>query len=312
VAEPAQVRDLNRELASLVSPHSPALISIDQEGGRVQRVRATEWPAMRTVGNANMDTEKVAHALGTELRAMGFNLNFAPVADVDSNPANPVIGDRSFGSRASDVARHVIAWTKGQQAAGVIACAKHFPGHGDTDQDSHLELPRVEREGPDLEQLELVPFRAAVSAGVGSIMTAHVMFPAWDEEVPATMSERIIRGILRNKLGYHGVVFSDDLEMGAVRDRWTVHKQVRDATASTVDVFLCCRTPQLQLKVHEELIRCQESDQAQHQLTIDATRRVHALRERFLLGAGPPPDLSVVGQHAFKELAQLVNSRGMA
>ena len=215
VVEPAQVRELNRELASLVDPRHPALLCVDQEGGRVQRVRdpATVWPPMKAVGRARDLTGSLAGALGTELRAMGFNLDFAPVADVDSNPANPVIGDRSFGERPEEVARHVAAFVRGLQASGVIACAKHFPGHGDTAVDSHLALPVVEREEPDLRRTELPPVRAAVEAGVGTVMSSHVVYPTWDEDLPATLSPRVIPRLLREELGYDGVVFSDDLEI---------------------------------------------------------------------------------------------------
>ena len=247
VEDPEQVRELNRELASLVKPEYPAILSVDQEGGRVQRMRspATVWPPMRVVGRADSDLERVSKALALEVRAMGFNLNFAPVADVDSNPANPVIGDRSFGREPDEVARRVVQFIHAHQAEGVIACAKHFPGHGDTSVDSHLDLPIVEKDIPDLRRTELTPFAQAVRAGVGSVMTSHVVYPAWDEEWPATLSPRIIHGILRSELGYNGVIFSDDLEMKAVRGRYPLASQIRQTTKATVYVLLCCESPDL-------------------------------------------------------------------
>ena len=195
VEEPAQVRELNRELAALLPASLPPLLSVDQEGGRVQRVKATRWPTLRALGNIDHlpTTARFARALADEVRALGFNLNFAPCADVDSNPKNPVIGDRSFGPDPGQVVRHVAAFVEAAQARGLVCCAKHFPGHGDTSVDSHLDLPTVERDRPEIERTELPPFAAAVQAGVGMVMTSHVVFPAYDESVPATMSEPILR-----------------------------------------------------------------------------------------------------------------------
>lgn len=168
----------------------PPLLSIDQEGGRVARLRdgVTLLPPMRTLGRIDDPalTRRAALAVGRELAALGINLNFAPVCDVDSNPANPIIGDRSFGREVATVCRHVVAFNEGLEDAGVMGCAKHFPGHGDTETDSHMELPRLPHPIERLEQVELPPFRAAIRAGVASIMTAHVLFEAIDPERPAT------------------------------------------------------------------------------------------------------------------------------
>jgi beta-N-acetylhexosaminidase len=243
---------------------------------------------------------------------MRFNLNFAPVADVDSNPNNPVIGDRSFGRDPNEVAQHVVAFIEAHQQAGVIACAKHFPGHGDTSVDSHLDLPRVEREEPDLRQLELVPFSAAVAAGVGSVMTSHVVYPAWDEDWPATLTPRITRRILRDELGYDGVVFSDDMEMKAVMGRYSVSQQAQRGTQASVDVFLCCQQPALQFEMYRELVQAQEEDSSHQDEAIDSMARVHALRERFFLDQRPFPDLSVLGNHEHVTLADQVRNRGDA
>lgn len=312
VEDPAQVRELNRELASLVDPHHPALLAVDQEGGRVQRVRApaTVWPPMRAVGRADTETAAVSAAMATELRAMGFNVNFAPVADVDSNPKNPVIGDRSFGREPRAVARHVAAFVEAHQKAGVVAVAKHFPGHGDTTVDSHLDLPRVEKEEPELREVELPPFRAAIEAGVGAIMTAHVVFPAFDEDLPATMSERVVQRLLRDELAFDGVIFSDDLEMKAVMGRYALDQQIDRMTAATVDVLLCCKAPELQLAAYEALVRRQEEDAWFGRACKTAADRVHAMRVRFLKGAPPAPALDVVGCERHRELAERVRVRG--
>ena len=311
VAEPAQVLELNRELASLVPNSHPAFIAVDQEGGRVQRIRepATRFPPMRAVGSAHNRTSDVSRALAMELRAMGFNLNFAPVADVDSNPDNPVIGDRSFGTDPATVGRHVAAFIRAHQAEHVIACAKHFPGHGDTATDSHHALPVVQRDEASLRATELPPFRAALAAGVGTVMTSHVVYPAWDDAWPATMSGRIIDGILRRELGFDGVVFSDDLEMKAVRGRYSAEEQVRRMTQATVDVLLCCDSAAVQVEIYDALVRNQEVSEQAHHHTRASVNRVHALRERFFLDADgqplpPPPDLDVLGRH--RELVDTV------
>lgn len=312
VEEPAQVRELNRELASLCDPHRPAILSLDQEGGRVQRVRepATVWPTMRAVGRAGDLTGQVSKALALELRAMGFNLNFAPVADVDSNPKNPVIGDRAFAAKAAEVARHVVAFVRAHQAEGVVACAKHFPGHGDTSVDSHHDLPVVEKEDPELREVELVPFRAAVEAGVGTVMTSHVVYPAWDEDNPATLSPRVIKRLLRKEMGFDGVVFSDDLEMKAIAGRIPWDDVVRRATDATVDVFLCCQSVQLQLDVFEALVRQQEGGETFAKACRDSARRVMAMRERFWKTPRAPADLAVVGAAEHRDLAERVRERG--
>ncbi len=311
VVEPAQVRELNRELASLVDPHAPALLCVDQEGGRVQRIRepATEWPPMRVVGQAKEHTVEVSRALAREVRALGFNLNFAPCADVDSNPDNPVIGDRSFGCDPHQVAAHVAAFIEAHQAEGVIACAKHFPGHGDTAVDSHLDLPVVDRSVASLREIELVPFAAAVAAGTGSVMTSHVVFSAIDPDHPVTLSAHVLPRLLRDELDFDGLVFSDDMEMKAVAGRWSIDEQVALSTRASVDVLLCCRSPRLQIEAFEAMVRRQEHDSGFDRASTASVRRLHALRERFFLGAPRVPDLSVVGHDTHTALAARVQKR---
>jgi beta-N-acetylhexosaminidase len=313
IEDPAQVLELNRELASLVDPATPAIRCVDQEGGRVQRVRtpATVWPPMRVVGRNGVETtRKVARALALELRAMGFDLNFAPDADVDSNPKNPVIGDRSFGDNAAEVAKHVEAFVYEHQRARVIACAKHFPGHGDTSVDSHLALPIVEREAADLREVELPPFKAAVDAGVGSVMSAHVLYPAWDEDLPGTLSARVLHKLLRDELGYDGVVFSDDLEMKAIHGKWTVDQQVDLMTRAGVDVLLPCHQSAMQLDYFEAMVKAQELDLGFHKACKTASDRVQAMRTRFFGEPRASLGLDIVGCAEHQELARLVAARG--
>ena len=316
IEEPRQLRELNRELASLLPDDIPPIRCVDQEGGRVQRFKApaTVWPPMRWVGNVGRPgfSRAIGAALARECHAVGFDLDFAPDADVDSNPKNPIIGDRAFGRGSEDVARHVAAFIEGMQGEGVIACAKHFPGHGDTATDSHLELPTVEKDLPELEHVEIPPFKASIAAGVGTIMTAHVVYPAWDADVPATMSPRILKTLLREKLGFDGVLISDDLEMKAVRGRYPLGQQLEAASRATVDVFLVCSEIGLQVEAWEGLIRLQEEDKVQEDLAIYAVGRWHRMRRRFLLGRPEQPGLDVLGCQAHLDLALRAQAEGMA
>lgn len=202
----------------------PLIVSIDQEGGRVTRLRQargyTEWPSHMALG-ATGDPENarlVAEALGRELLAVGINMDLAPVLDVNSNPRNPVIGTRSFGSDPQRVAAFGVAFIQGLQGVGVMAVGKHFPGHGDTGIDSHVSLSAVAHDRERLEAIEFLPFRAAIAAGVAGIMSAHVTFPAVDPApgLPATLSARVMTGLLRDEMGYDGLLLTDSLEMGAL------------------------------------------------------------------------------------------------
>ena len=217
-------RDQLRSVTSQLREHNPqVLIAADEEGGIVTRVEAaagSSYPgnaALGAIDDVEL-TRRVAASIGAMLADRGISVDLAPVADTDVNPANPVIGVRSFGARPDRVAAHTAAFVRGLQAAGVAACAKHFPGHGRTDTDSHLELPSVAATLPELVATDLAPFRAAIAAGVESVMTAHVLFPAIDS-VPATMSRRLLHDVLRTELGFDGVVITDALDMAAIAGR---------------------------------------------------------------------------------------------
>ena len=224
--------------AALRSARPDVVIAIDEEGGDVTRLEAREgssypgnW-ALGVVDDVAL-TREVYTAIGSELAAVGVNLDFAPVADVNSNPRNPVIGIRSFGADADLVSRHVVAAVEGLQQTGVAACAKHFPGHGDTEQDSHLELPTAAAP-------ELRPFAAAVEAGVRAIMTAHVVVPSVDD-VPATLSRKLLHDVLRGELGFDGAVVTDALEMRAVSATVGVEQAAVRALAAGADALLLGR-----------------------------------------------------------------------
>ncbi|MFC5926801.1 glycoside hydrolase family 3 protein [Micromonospora vulcania] len=211
--------------ATLRAERADVVVAIDEEAGDVTRIesgRGSSRPGNFALGAVDDPelTEAVARDLGLELAEAGITLDYAPDADVNSNPANPVIGVRSFGADPALVARHTAAWVRGLQSGGVAACAKHFPGHGDTRVDSHHDLPRITADRARLDACELAPFRAAVTAGVQAIMTGHLLVPALDPQLPATLSQRILGGLLRDELGFCGVVVTDAVEMRAVADRY--------------------------------------------------------------------------------------------
>ncbi|MER7838643.1 glycoside hydrolase family 3 N-terminal domain-containing protein [Streptomyces sp. NPDC096040] len=216
------------------------VIAIDEEAGDVTRIESATGStrpgnfALGTVDDTDL-TEAVAADLGRQLRAAGISLDYAPSADVNSNPDNPIIGVRSFGADPKVVSRHTGAWIRGLQSAGVAACAKHFPGHGDVAVDSHHGLPTY---GADREQIAaqaLPPFRAALEAGVRAVMTGHLLVPAYDTDLPATLSRRILDGLLRQELGFDGMVVTDAIEMGAVADRYGIGGATVRAVAAGAD-----------------------------------------------------------------------------
>jgi len=211
---------VTRLTAALHTERPELVVAIDEEGGDVTRLEAktgSSYPGNLALGVAADPslTTAVASALGGRLTGLGIDLNLAPVADVNTNPLNPVIGVRSFGSDPRAVAQHTAAWITGMQGAGVAACAKHFPGHGDTSVDSHLALP-VAGEDPHVRALD--PFRAAIDSGVRAIMSAHIAVPTIDEG-PATLSSKLMTGLLRDELGFQGVAVTDGLEMRGLAER---------------------------------------------------------------------------------------------
>ena len=247
-----ETRALIRELKSIA--RGPLLLSVDQEGGRVARLTEgfEAFPPMRELGERSPDEVRaIGRRLGAQVRGAGFDINLAPVVDVDSNPANPVIGNRSFSRDPQVVAALGASMIAGLQEH-VAACAKHFPGHGDTDKDSHYDLPRLPHALERLRACELVPFKAAVKAGVACVMTTHVVFDALDPGVAATMSAPAIR-LLREEVGFGGVCVSDCLEMKAISEHFGCGKAAVRAIAAGVDALLVSHTPDAQHEVIDAL-----------------------------------------------------------
>ena len=292
VESPEQVAELSRE-AQEMAGEIPLWVSVDQEGGRVARLKSpfTVWPPMRTLGRSGdvALAERFARALAAELKAVGISMDYTPVLDVHTNASNPVIGDRALADRAEDVARLGAAIIRTLQAEGIAASGKHFPGHGDTSVDSHLELPLVEHPPDRLEAVELVPFRAAIEADVASIMTAHILIPALDQERPATLSPSIVTGVLKERLGYRGLVLSDDLEMKAISARYGVADATVLAIAAGCDaVLMCAPDQQEQASAIEAVIRALESGTLPVKRAEDALARHRRVKDRFL-GRRPAP-----------------------
>ena len=286
-----QCRDLVRALRNVPSP-TPLVVSVDQEGGRVQRLRRPfpELPPFRSFGDAGRKPAawSAGALIAKALRTLGFHQDFAPVLDVDSNPKNPIIGDRSAGREPALVARLGAAFIDGMQDHGIAACGKHFPGHGDTDLDSHLALPRLPHDRERLEAIELVPFRAAARVGVASIMTAHIVFSALDDQHPATLSSHVLLPLLRKEIGFEGVIVSDDLEMKAIADHYGIEDSAVMAVAAGCDQLLICHQPSLVAQAHEALIKAVESGRLPSERLFDAAARVQGLKDRYVRDAPDP------------------------
>ena len=293
IEAPEQVAEVATETEAL-GRTAPAWVSVDQEGGRVARLKEpfTRWPAMASLGRAGKEGDalaaRFAAALASELKAVGITLDYAPVLDIHTNPKNPVIGDRALAERADEVARLGQVIIRTLQEAGVAACGKHFPGHGDTSTDSHLELPLVEHAPDRLRAIEFEPFRAAIAAQVAFIMTAHVLVASLDEHRPSTLSPKVVQALLRDELHYDGVILSDDLEMKAVSARYPVPEAAVEAIRAGCDAVLVCSGDiDLQGRTLEALVRAVESGTIPAARSDDAFQRLRKVKERFLIGDRP-------------------------
>tara|TARA_R110002095_G_scaffold41980_2_gene38492 strand:- start:180 stop:899 length:720 start_codon:yes stop_codon:yes gene_type:complete len=221
--------------------------------------------------------QALARRMGAELADWGFDIDFAPVLDVHTNPANPIIGDRAFGETPEVVIARALAFAAGLQEAGILPCGKHFPGHGDTATDSHLALPRLDFAMERLRSVELAPFVAAITAQVPMLMTAHVIFACLDDAVPATLSPAVVTGLLRDELGYEGVVISDDLDMRAVADNFSVGEAAVLAIDAGCDVLLLCRSLAHQDEARNALLARASSDSEFRAKIAKSASRVRAL-----------------------------------
>ena len=312
VGVPGEVRELTTRLKRRAA--RPFLVSIDQEGGKVARLKDgfTPLPPFRALGETG-DAE-LARALGavigSELAAVGVDWNFAPVLDIDTNPENPVIGARSLAREPETVARLGVAFAEGLCESGVAACAKHFPGHGDTQQDSHFALPRLPHSLERLRAVELVPFRAAIGARIPSIMTAHVVFEALEPELPATMSTHVVGGLLRGQLGYTGVVVTDDLEMKAIADHYPIEDVAVRAVMAGVDCLLCCHDADLAERAISAIVSGVKAGLLPEARLAEAADRMQGFARRWASSADGTSDASVLGSPQHRALVERIQERG--
>ena len=299
VASPQQVAALNASIKA-AAPGSIA-ICVDQEGGRVARLREgfTPLPAMRSLGERNDAglAFAIGQMMGRELRAVGFDVDFAPVLDVDTNPANPVIGSRSFSHDPQIVARLAVQLAAGLQDAGVAACGKHFPGHGDTSQDSHVALPRLDHDLARLEAVELVPFEAAARAGIAAIMTSHIVFTPLDAISPATLSPAVLDGVLRRRLKYDGLVFTDDLEMGAITQHCDTGEAAVRAIEAGADVALICHTVARQRAAIAAIMSAIRSERLGRERLEQSLERIDRLHARYARPVAFTPHVLASSEH---------------
>jgi beta-N-acetylhexosaminidase len=318
VESPAQLLALTQglQLMELKRRHLPLLIAVDQEGGRVARLKPpfTTFPSAAKVGQTWSERLAfgVGQAIAAELCAVGITMDMAPVLDVRTNPANTVIGDRAFSTDPQAVARLGTAFMHGMHGAGVLAVGKHFPGHGDTRLDSHVTLPVCERTSAQLEACELLPFREAIAAGIEAIMSAHVLYPTWDAQHPATLSSPVLSGILRQEMGFHGVVITDDLGMAAVSATVPWEEIPLRALRAGVDLLLMCHDRQRQEQAYAQVLSAVQRGELAETLVDHAVMRLQALKSRqtrLLREVPPGASLACIGSAEHRALAETILER---
>jgi len=317
IDHPAQVRRLSAALQRAAAEEGLPilLIAADQEGGQLTAIGegTTPFPGNLALGAAASAelAYQVGYALGCELSAMGINVDYAPVCDVNINPDNPVIGTRSFGDDPAQVARLAAAQIRGLQAAGVAATAKHFPGHGDTAQDSHHGLPILPHDLERLKRVELPPFEAAIQAGVRLVMAAHLSAPALDGEsgLPASLSARILQGLLRDGLGFEGVIVSDALDMGALYQGDGLALEVIAAVTAGVDLLLLNHPLPEQARVHARLLQACQRGLLARPFVLESARRILVLKAWLAQQERQP--LETIGCARHQALALEVSRRSV-
>lgn len=310
IKEPAQCAKVTESLQKL-APDAPLLIAVDQEGGRVSRLAPpfTQFPSAKVVGQCDSVplTYSLAEAMGKELLAVGINMNFAPVLDVDTNPHNPVIGDRSFGGSPTLVSKHGLAMIVGMHDQKVIPCGKHFPGHGDTASDSHRTLPHVQRSAEHLTNVELRPFIHVIENRLSCLMTAHVVYRHLDDTLPASLSKKIITQLLRKTLHFDGIVVTDDLGMNGITQHFTVPDAAVKAIQAGADLILVCHSPDQQMATFEALVHAVEKKIISEARLNESLNRILRLKESFLLprrSLHPKRIKEVVGCDAHRALSE--------
>ena len=320
IKSPQQTAELTNQLQRLARATArqiPLFIGIDQEGGWVIRLKegATVLPGNMALGATDSTAlaERAGEITAVELAAVGVNLNFAPVLDVNNNSQNPVIDRRSFGESPELVSRLGVAYIRGLQRNAVLATAKHFPGHGDTTVDSHFDLPTVNHDPARIHALELQPFRAAIDADVAAIMTAHIVYPAFDADRPATLSPTILTNLLRKELGFDGLLITDDMEMKAIDDRYQSGEAAVMAVEAGADIVMVLWSPTKQLEVFNALLSAVKSGRISQARLDQSVERILKSKAATFNRRFVDPDTvgGTVGTDAHQQLAQTIASRAI-
>ena len=263
----------------------PLFLSIDEEGGRVSRLPKSfvNIPEMTKIGNISDDkiSYEIGNILGERVKSLGFNMNFAPVLDINSNPNNPVIGARSFGSTIESVSKNGLRVMNGIRDVNVIPAVKHFPGHGDTSIDSHVNLPIIKKTLDEIRSFELVPFTKAIEDNVEMIMVAHILYSELDGDYPSTMSPKVIEGLLRTELGYGGVIVSDDMTMGAIVENYTLEEGVLSFIKAGGDIALVCHGRGNPGRVIEKIEAAMNNGELSEEEIDEKLYRILKLKEKY-------------------------------
>ncbi|WP_026908685.1 beta-N-acetylhexosaminidase [Paucisalibacillus globulus] len=286
----------------------PLFLSVDQEGGRVRRLPGLEeLPTNRDIGLKNDPqlSYRIGKILAKELQAFGMNMNYSPVLDVNSNPKNPVIGDRAFGDEAELVSKLGIQTMKGMEDENIIPVIKHFPGHGDTAVDSHLELPRIDKSLAELYDLELIPFINAINDGADVVMVAHILFEQLDTEYPSSMSRPIITGLLRDELGYDGVIVTDDMMMDAIKNHYEAGEAAVQSVKAGNDIILISKHYEDIVQSIEAIKAAVQAGEISEERINESVERIIALKEKYHVNDDPVEyhDIQLLNEQ-IKELFQ--------
>jgi beta-N-acetylhexosaminidase len=288
----------------------PLFLSVDEEGGRISRMPADfmKLPSNQEIGQLNdgMLSYQIGQIIGDELRMLGFNMNFAPVLDINSNPDNPVIGDRAFGTHADVVSKLGVETMKGLQSQNIISVVKHFPGHGDTSVDSHIGLPTINHDMDRLNSFELQPFAEAIKNGADAIMIAHILLPQIDPDHPSTFSKIIISDILRRDLQFDGLVITDDMTMGAITENYDIGQAAVQSINAGSDIILVCHDYDKEAAVIEALLEAAQNGTITPERLDESVYRILALKEKYALDDRPvssvkPEDINKKIQALFND-----------
>lgn len=306
LASTNQTLNLLNEIKSVNANNGiPLFLGIDEEGGRISRLpnEINNIPSSKKISESNdvFFAHDIGKILGKELSAFGFNLNFAPVLDVNSNPKNPIIGDRSFGDDPEIVSSFGIAAMKGLQSENIISVVKHFPGHGDTAVDSHLDLPVVSKSIEQLYELELIPFKNAIAEGTDVVMVAHILLPKVDSTFPSSMSKEIITGILREQLNFDGVVITDDLTMKAITNNYNIAAAAVNSVKAGSDIILIAHDYHNVISSFQALKKAVENGEIPEERIDESVTRILQLKEKYKV------DNSKVNQIDIEELNHTIN-----